>query len=142
LRLHLTRFPSVQNGLNRIEDKSLEMISSGAHGFKSLFPQISNKYPVYGMGDSQFWCMLKRLGTGLNPLITVREIGGAPVEFKSNPFLDASFDLTDTGRAVLAGERDFIDLNGIDLWLGGVQIVDQNVWRWDDQQQRLKSPQA
>jgi hypothetical protein len=27
--------------------------------------------------------------------------------------------------------------NGIDLWLGGVHLVDEDVWRWDEQQQVL-----
>ena len=133
LRLHFTRFPSVKNGLNRIEDKSLEMISNGANGFKSLFPLFNNAYPVYGMGDSQFWCALKRLGKAGTPLITIRGAGEGAPEFKSSRFHDASFELTETGRAVLAAERDFIDINGIDLWLGGVHLVHGAVWRWDEQ---------
>jgi hypothetical protein len=137
LRLHLTRFPSVKNGLNRIEEKSLEMISGGAGAFKSLFPLFNNAYPVYGMGDSQFWSALKRLGRARTPLITISGLGEGELEFKSSRFHEASFELTETGRAVLGAERDFIDINGIDLWLGGVHIVDGAVWRWDEQQRKL-----
>ena len=110
LRLHLTRFPSVKNGLNRIEDKSLEMISNGASGFKSLFPKFSNTYPVYGMGDSQFWCALKRLGKAENPLIAISGLGEGTTEFKSSRYHEASFELTEIGASVLAAERDFIDI--------------------------------
>jgi hypothetical protein len=124
IRLHLTRFPSVRNGLNRIEDKSLEMILNGASGFKSLFPLFGKSYPVYGMGDSQLWWALKRLGKAKNPLITISGVGEGALEFKSSRFHEESFEMTETGRSVLAGERDFIDINGIDLWLGGVHIVD------------------
>ena len=137
LRLHLTRFPSVKNGLNRIEDKSLEMISKGDSGFKSLFPMFNNAYPVYGLGDSQFWCALKRLGKAGSPLITISGLGEGAPEFKSNRFHEASFELTETGRAVLAAERDFIDINGIDLWLGGVHLVGGALWRWDEQAREL-----
>ncbi|OLE57669.1 MAG: hypothetical protein AUI36_14410 [Cyanobacteria bacterium 13_1_40CM_2_61_4] len=137
LRLHLTRFPSVKNGLNRIEDKSLEMISNGASGFKSLFPKFSNTYPVYGMGDSQFWCALKRLGKAENPLIALSGLGEGTTEFKSSRYHEASFELTETGASVLAAERDFIDINGIDLWLGGVHLVDRVVWTWDEQLRKL-----
>ena len=140
LRLHLTRFPSVNNGLNRIENKSLEMISNGNNGFKSLFPAFSNRNPVYGMGDSQFWWALKRLVKAENPLITISGLAQGALEFKSSRFHDASFQLTEFGKAVLAAERDFIDVNGIDLWLGGVHLVDGAVWRWDEPLQELVQP--
>jgi hypothetical protein len=35
---------------------------------------------------------------------------------------------------VLKGKTDFVVLNGIDLWLGGVHLHDKNnLWRWDQQ---------
>lgn len=136
LRLHLMRFPSVKNGLGRIENTALEMISSGAIGFKSLFPRFGEAEPAYGMGDSQFWCALKRMGQVRHPLIaiTISGLGDDDPAVKSNRYYDASFQLTETGRAVLAGERDFIELNGIDHWLGGMHLRDEGgFWRWDDQ---------
>lgn len=117
------RFPSVKNGLGRVENTALEMISNGASGFKSLFPRFGKAEPVYGMGDSQFWCAMKRLGEAKDPLITLSGLGDDP-PFKSTRYYDVSFELTETGRAVLAGERDFSETNGIDLWLGGVHVVD------------------
>jgi hypothetical protein len=128
LRLHLTRFPSVKNGLGQVEHSALEMISGGAVGFKSLFLEFAKTEPVYGMGDAQFWSALTRLTKARDPLITVSGLAGS----RSNRYHDASFDLTATGRAVLAGERDFIEANGIDLWLGGVHLVDGSVWRRDE----------
>lgn len=128
LLLHLARFPSVLNGLGRIENMSLELISSGATEFKSLFPQFWKVEPVYGLGDSQFWNELKRLAEARDPLITISR-----PDTNSKKYHHASFDLTATGREVLAGNRDFVDLNGIDLWLGGVHMLDGgSVWRWDD----------
>ena len=39
---------------------------------------------------------------------------------------------------VLNGNADFLDMNGIDLWLGGVHLRDkENLWRFDEQTQRL-----
>lgn len=137
LRLHLTRFPSVKNGLNRIEDKSLEMISNGNNGFKSLFPLFSKTYPVYGLGDSQFWCAMKRMAKAANPLINIDGLDSGAPEFKSSRFHDASFVLTETGKSVLTGERDFIEINGIDLWMGGVHFNGKALWRWDEQKSML-----
>lgn len=132
LRLHLARFPSMRNGLGRVENSALEIISSGAIGFKQLFPKFADSEPGYGLGDSQFWCVLRRLGGARNQLIRIAMPAEAGGTSGPNAYHDASFELTETGRAVLSGERDFIHLNGIDLRLGGVHLVDGTVWRWDE----------
>ena len=133
LLLHLARFPSVSNGLGRIENTGLDLISHGRIEFKSLFPSFAKREPVYGLGDAQFWNELKRLAEAGNPLLTI-----CGLDPESNEYNQASFDLTVTGREVLAGNRDFVELNGIDLWLGGVHLLDGDaVWRWDDDHTEL-----
>jgi hypothetical protein len=49
----------------------------------------------------------------------------------------ASFSITETGIEVLEGRADFVDLNGIDQWLGGVRLNKDSLWRWDEQKQEL-----
>ncbi|HTF38568.1 MAG TPA: DUF1835 domain-containing protein [Blastocatellia bacterium] len=137
LRLHRMRFPSLKNGLGRIENTALEVISNGPIGFKSLFQRFGEAEPVYGMGDSQFWCAMNRLGNARDPLITISAPADDEPALKSNWYHDASFELTETGRAVLAGDRDFIETNGIDLWLGGVHLVNGVVWRWGEHSGQL-----
>jgi hypothetical protein len=127
LLLHLARFPSAFNGLGRIENTALELISLGDGEFKWLFTRFASAEPVYGLGDSQFWNELKRLVEAREPLIRI-----SGDETKSNGYHDASFELTATGGEVLEGKRDFIELNGIDLWLGGVHLDDEVLWRRDD----------
>jgi len=40
--------------------------------------------------------------------------------------------------SVLNGEEDFIKLNGIDCWLGGVHLQGgDSRWRWDEQNGKL-----
>jgi hypothetical protein len=131
------RFPSVANGLGRIENTAVEVISNGPIGFKSLFPRFGRAEPVYGMGDSQFWSALKRLGQAKDPLIMINARDDHGPALKSNWYHDASFELTETGRAVLAGERDFIETNGVDLWLGGVHVVVGELWRMDERNGKL-----
>ncbi|HJZ66839.1 MAG TPA: hypothetical protein VKF81_01755 [Blastocatellia bacterium] len=132
LQLYLARFPSVRNGLGRIENKLLELISDGATSFNSLFVRFVAAEPVYGLGDLQLRCELKRLAKGREPLINVTGVD------RGTRFHEASLELTDTGRAVLAGKRDFIEVNGIDLWLGGAHVQDQRaLWRWDAQNATL-----
>jgi hypothetical protein len=132
LRLHLARFPSMKNGLGRVENRALEMISNGAIKFRQLFPRFADAESGYGLGDSQFWCSLKRLGDAKDPLLRITAPSVARQTPASNLHPDALFELTETGRAVLTGERDFIHINGINLWLGGVHLVDGAVWRWDE----------
>ncbi len=46
--------------------------------------------------------------------------------------------MTETGRAVLDGEADWIKLNGIDRWLEGVHLHGaESRWRWDEENRRL-----
>ena len=138
LRLHLMRFPAVKNGLGRVENAALEVMSNGPIGFKSLFPRFGKAEPVYGMGDSQFWSALNRLGQAKDPLITINAAtADDTAALKSILYHNALFELTETGQAVLAGERDFIEINGIDLWLGGVHLVVGELWRMDERNGKL-----
>ena len=132
LRLHLARFPSVFNGLGRIENRALKLISRGAIEFKSLFPEFEQADPVYGLGDSQFWNELKRIAECNEPLITISDHASE----MQNDYA-AALELTGKGREVLCGERDFVELNGIDLWLGGIHLSDESHWRWDEVNTRL-----
>jgi hypothetical protein len=132
LSLHLSRFPSRTNGLGRIERKALDLISKGFIAFKSLFPKFASDEPDYGLGDSQFWSALQSLGNAKEPLIRVSGLDVNKTGINSIDYLDASCELTEMGRAVLAGERDFVEVNGIDRWFGGVHLVGGRLWRWDD----------
>jgi len=132
LALHLARFPSLRNGLGRVENTALDLISGGAVEFKALFLKFGKAEPVYGLGDLQFWSALQRLGDAKNPLITISGGEVRKPESNANCFHHASFELTETGRAILAGERDFVATNGIDLWLGGVHLNGGGLWRFDE----------
>jgi hypothetical protein len=48
--------------------------------------------------------------------------------------------MTDIGRRVLAGKADYITLNGIDRWIGGVHLLGHRVgWRWDERIRQIVS---
>ena len=128
---HLARFPSVGNGLGRAEQRLLGFIADGISKFGSLCPAFFKAEPAYGLGDLQIWDDLQRLAEAAQPLIQLE----SPADAASR--LHAAFSITETGRRVLAGQADFIQLNGVDLWLGGVQLRADNLWRWDEQRQAL-----
>jgi hypothetical protein len=134
---HLARFPSRRNGLGRVQNSALDLIAAGHDQFKKLFPAFGKREPLYGFGDAQVFLELKQLSTGPHPLLTVNNDGNVnPTD--SNQLLSMSFQITDHGQAVLNGDEDFVRLNGIDLWLGGVHLQgNEAAWRWDEDHLRL-----
>ena len=138
LHKHLARFPSRRNGLGRIENVALELIASGRHRFADLFPDVGKTDPVYGFGDAQVFIELERLAAASRPLLTMGNAATVSA-LNSRQLLESSFQVTELGEAVLRGDEDFVRLNGIDLWLGGVHLEgDEAAWRWDEAEDRLR----
>jgi len=132
LEAHLRRFPSTKNGLGRIEDKALELIDGGAKTFLDLFPSFSDAEPIYGLGDAQLWLALERISGAKQPLLTIENGNNPGQQPTPDTVRKAKFELTETGESVLRGEADYVELNGIDHWLGGVHLSPDNLWRWDE----------
>ena len=134
LRKHLARFPSTGNGLGQIENRALESIAGGISEFGELFQSFGKVEPTYGLGDAQFWLSLRHLADITQPVVTIANGNGAmPASLRG-----ISIALTEKGSAVLRGEEDFIALNGIDAWLGGVHLEGNEAqWRWDQKRQEL-----
>jgi hypothetical protein len=149
LRTHLRRFPSTKNGLGAIENAGLDLIHGGSKKFIDVFPRFGETEPVYGLGDAQFWNALRRMMAAKQPLLrsvngkgsnndVTNESGLTPDKARTT-----KFELTEAGESVLRGEADFVVLNGIDLWLGGVHLQNQNhLWRWNEESQRMTSMQT
>jgi hypothetical protein len=138
LRLHLQRFPFVRNGLSRIQNRGLEFIQDGSHKFVELFPRFGNAEPRYGLGDAQFWMALRKISEVRQPLLKVSNSDAFNGTLSPERMHEATFEMTETGAAVLAGQADFVEINGLDSWLGGVHLSGTtNLWRWDDQRQKL-----
>jgi hypothetical protein len=144
LRAHLKRFPSTRNGLGRIENTALELIQNGSKTFKDLFAKFGSAETIYGLGDAQFWLALRRMSEARQPLLAMGE-NGEEGQAASGPdaavriLPNARFEVTDLGREITRGEADFVSLNGIDCWLGGVHLDGQPLWRWDEQSDRMVS---
>jgi len=137
LQAHLERFPSVRNGLGIIENNALEIIAGGVNEFGPLFCIFSELEPVYGLGDLQFFDALKKMISLKSPLIEILE----PTNFHElsfREFMNSSFVLTPAGEEVLQARQDFIEIHGIDEWLGGVHLQGKhNLWRWDERRKEL-----
>ena len=124
MTLHAMRFPSTRNGLGEVEQRAMSAIDAGATDFGSLFARFDANPPRYGFGDGEFLRHLRRLASCAVPMIAINESSDTMP-------LKALFGITPAGRKVLAGEADFIELNNADLWLGGVHLTNEALWRWD-----------
>jgi hypothetical protein len=117
----LEQYPSTRNGLSRTEQQALEAIDGGARTVREAFAAHQRREEPIWLGDSSFAKYLEALADGDRPLLS----------------LNGSVELTEDGRAVLAGREDRVRLSGIDRWLGGVHLAGRDVWRWDAEAGRL-----
>lgn len=141
LRL-LQDLPSSRNGLSLTQQTALNLVEQEALPMKRLFGAAQEQEEAIFMGDWSFWRCLEELAFNASPLIQ-----GLPGPFSASAgdderqrYLDAVPALTDTGRAVLAANADHARLNRIDRWLGGTQVTEKNLWRWDYQAAGLVPP--
>ena len=124
LRRHLEDFPSTADGLSRTERQILTAAQPGDRSARDLFLACGEMEERRYMGDSTFWTILRRLAHGRVPVLSTNgafDTGKAP---------SGIFALTDAGREVLQGRADYVALNGIDRWMGGVHLTDGR-YRWD-----------
>ena len=138
LKRHLQQFPSVANGLNRLQQEILVAISEGPMYPGVMFTKISDmEHPPF-FGDTFVWVYVNELASGDAPLIELQGPGLLPVWVTPPNLKVWTLKLTDLGREVLAGRKDWIGIHGVDRWLGGVHLEDRGkIWRWDEARQKL-----
>lgn len=136
---HLSRLPSVKNGLGIVEQTTLLKMRCGADTPMKLFRQVTDELHVLGMGDLEYWLYLRGMVQGANPLI---QIAGAEAadnwDFRQVPdFLNRKVTATTLGEQVLDGIEDRVAAQGLDVWYGGQHLQGHSVpWRWDSLAQR------
>lgn len=132
LQRHFEDYPSTGDGLSRSERQILTAVAAGHDTFGRIFTACQRMEERVYMGDVTFWSILERLAGGRNPLLQLNEPPGA----LGSPSLRVTLD--DLGEVVLNGGADYVELNGIDRWMGGVQLSPANLWRWDDERRTLR----
>ena len=129
LRRFLQEYPWTIDGLSRRERRLLDLARDGSLALLSAFPQFDRGETAFYVSDTSLSDTADSLATTSPPLLTVSDGEG----------LRRTVNITDAGRDVLAGRRDRIRLCGIDRWLGGVHLQPWNLWRWDDESQRIRA---
>jgi hypothetical protein len=112
------RFPDVETGLSALQMQLLELVAEkGPTAVKVIGYTLARTIDwLDWVGDAQLFAWLKSLGEPSlpQPLISLTGNGANMRETEVH--------ITDIGRSVLAGEVNFVTLNGIDEWLGGIHL--------------------
>jgi hypothetical protein len=140
LTRQLEEFPSTDNGLSRSEREALTAIEAGHSTPVRAFLEVARLQESIFLGDIIFYSYLQRLSGEKNALITWK--GGRPVvapdSRRAREFVDGELEVTPLGRDVLAGKKDWQDINTRGRWLGGVEIrPGATGWRWDRERRQL-----
>jgi hypothetical protein len=128
LHRHLRELPSVETGLRFSEQLTLQILCEHSTVRRNqLFGLLQERDPLPYNADLAFYDLIEYLLTGSEPLLTcVRR----PVTEKQFRWDVA---VTELGRAVLRGDRDWLSLRPPSRWVGGVSIQPGlAVWRWDE----------
>jgi hypothetical protein len=129
----LAEYPSTFNGVSLTVQHALEALDGMPLDGGDLFRRIQEREQRPFMCDSGFFRVVRGLARGPAPLVHI-EPDDTAVDLRGN-----RITMTEAGVDVLKGRADAIKLNGIDQWLGGVQMASTNgsSWRWDPARQTL-----
>ncbi|MEQ8965460.1 MAG: ankyrin repeat domain-containing protein [Azospirillaceae bacterium] len=121
LRRHLAELPGVRDGLSLTERLILRALAEGIDTPGAVFGALTRRLdPQPHAGDAMTWPVFERLAGATQPAITPAETWRTRTA------------LTAAGRDLLAGEADWVALNGLDRWVGGVRLEGRTTrWRWD-----------
>ena len=145
LKRFLQKYPSTGNGLNRTQNSILKSVFSGTDKLIAIFEEVSSFEKPRFMGDTSFWQVLYDLANAPVPLLAIEgpenlsKINKVDSERLTKKELRKwNVSITNAGKKVLNKEEDYILLNGIDCWFGGVHLSGKEAqWRWDEEKQIL-----
>jgi len=127
------------DGVSRTERQILTAVEQGHLTPGALFRATHEMEDAAFMGDASFWDALAGLILGAAPLLVAEREFRLPNGPRPEPgFLRQPLDFTTEGREVLAGRLDWLTLQPLDKWLGGIHLG-PSVWRWDPGARQLLS---
>ncbi len=126
LRL-LEEYPDHSTGLTKTEARLMNLLDTQALSPVELFRQNQMLEQRVYLGDLSYWEILNGLLIGAEPLVDWVD-GSGRVSSKS---LRQKLQITDTGRAILKGEFNRLDIYWPPRWYGGVEPGQDFTWCWN-----------
>ena len=124
LQRHLRELPSMENGLSLTEHLILRIVNEkGTMNAGRLFGWYSNHYePLTFLGDTMFYDILEQLATATYPAVQIQRSSSKPTDW--------NVSLSDIGNELLQNRRDWMEINHVDRWVGGIHIISgRPYWR-------------
>jgi len=130
LHRQLCELPSVRTGLSLAEQLVLEVLAEQRRIQGILLGIImAERQGVFWINDLGWMNVIKRMEQASEALLT-RSLQTEPPD---NSPRYHWLTITELGRAVLRGERDWLSLHPPARWVGGVHIQPGVPdWRWDE----------
>ncbi len=125
----LQEYPAAAHGLSRTQQQILEAVEGRAPTPVQIFQRSQDCEEARYLGDTTFWSYLQQLSSGPHPLIATLQGGRFEAPVPGDSPSASPLTLTPDGRRVWEGEADWVELNGIDRWLGGVHLRPGRLWR-------------
>lgn len=124
LRRLCQEFPWSEDGLSRSQRHALQAVAFGPTNADELFRRAQAREEAPFLGDLAFAAIVRDLQTGPAPLIEGEE---------------GALEPTARGRSTLAGGEDWLALQPLDRWIGGVHLTAEHAYRWNDDAGRFVS---
>ncbi|MDU4697636.1 MULTISPECIES: hypothetical protein [Paenibacillus] len=137
---HLSRLPSTVNGLGCVEQAVLELVAQGTQRPYDLFREVGRRLSRLGLGDVEFRYRLAALAKEPFALLGIKGWEEPPsIDRPLAGDADSLVALTELGRQVLAGAKDWAALKPLDEWFGGIHLQGLPCpWRWDPASETIR----
>jgi len=114
---HLQELTAPASGLGLTERLTLESVRDhGPLTVGKAFSYLMREYePLPYLGDLMFWWQIQPLITAPQPALAISET--------HEEWPDRRLSLTDLGRDILAGGRNWLDHAPGERWVGGMRIA-------------------
>lgn len=117
LERYLQELPKVRGGVSRTEWQILRVLAGGPRSKEEVFYRSQDLEDAPFQGDAPIFRAMRVLGGGPSPALRAER---------------DYFVITDFGTKVLTGQADWLSVQPVNRWLGGVHLTPKNEWRWDD----------
>jgi len=112
----LEEYPNTMNGLSRTEHQALLSISKAQQRKKQdIFMESQKQEQQPFIADVIFW---KILDNFLKYKLIIKK-------------KDDNIYITDLGKDILIGKKNWITIKNTNHWIGGVHLNDDNLWCWN-----------
>ena len=123
----LQEYPACKNGLSRTAHQALQIISKGETHPGQVFALYQKTEERRFMGDSSFWTILRQLLSSSPALLSLSGADQLTLPAGSEQLLQ----ITAAGEEVLAGKKDWLEMEQLDRWHGGVHLTESKPWCWE-----------